>query len=110
VPGPRPPYFPITNLGLSTRTCQGRDCGSDGDSVRACDTTPGVFPTYFPLPAQVVARVPLPVPRQRCPRLSPAAQLEIAARARNESLRDLAACYNVSHETIRSVVHRTTLR
>jgi len=52
----------------------------------------------------------LPVPRQRCPRLSPAAQLEIAARARNESLRDLAACYNVSHETIRSVVHRTTLR
>ena len=84
--------------------------GTDRGRLRACDTTSGVFPTYFPFPAQVVAPIPLPVPRQRRPRLSPAAQLEIAARARNESLRDLAACYDVSHETIRSIIHRTMLR
>jgi hypothetical protein len=35
--------------------------------------------------------------------------LEIAARARYESLRDLAACYGVSHETVRTIVRRATL-
>jgi len=68
-----------------------------------------VFPAYFPLPAQVVEPTPLPVPRQRRQRVAPSTQLEIAARARNESLRDLAAYYDVSHETIRSIVHRTIL-
>jgi hypothetical protein len=33
----------------------------------------------------------------------------IAERARHESLRDLAAEYGVSHETIRGVVRRATL-
>ncbi len=31
---------------------------------------------------------------------------EVAARARHESLRDLALAYGVSHETIRAVVKR----
>jgi len=69
----------------------------------------GIFPAYFPIPNPVVAPLPLRTPRQRRPRVSPTTQPEIAARARHESLRDLAACYGVRHETVRTIVRRSTL-
>ena len=47
-------------------------------------------------------------PQQHRPRIDPALWPEIAERARHESLRALAAAYGVSHETIRSVLRRTT--
>ena len=46
--GTPPSYRPARNRDRSTRPCQGSDRGSDGGPVRACDTTPGVFPAYFP--------------------------------------------------------------
>ena len=45
-------------------------------------------------------------PPQQLPQIDPALWPEIAERARYESLRDLAAKYGVSHETIRAVVRR----
>jgi hypothetical protein len=48
-------------------------------------------------------------PATRQPQLSPELWPEIAARARHESLRDLAAAYGVSHETIRAIVRRVGL-
>ncbi|HEU5329976.1 MAG TPA: helix-turn-helix domain-containing protein, partial [Thermomicrobiales bacterium] len=51
---------------------------------------------------------PLSPAQQSRPRLAPACWPEIAARAENESLRDLAAAYGVSHETIQAVVRRAT--
>jgi len=49
---------------------------------------------------------PEPLPRQKRPHLSHAWWPEIADRARSASLRDLAAEYGVSHETIRAIVRR----
>ena len=71
------------------------------DGVRAVR-----FPTYSPvsapeLPAQAAMR-----PKQQRPRLDCSLWPVIAERARHESLRDLAAEYGVSHETIRAVVRR----
>ncbi len=68
-----------------------------------------LFPAYFPLPA-LPAAAPEPPPRQKRPHLSPALWPEIAERARSASLRDLAAEYGVSHETIRAVVRRAAAR
>ena len=48
----------------------------------------------------------VPVPPQKCPALPPDTWPTIAERSRHESLRDLAAEYGVSHETIRAVVRR----
>jgi hypothetical protein len=48
-----------------------------------------------------------PVPPQKCPALSPDTWPIIAERAKHESLRDLAAEYGVSHETIRAITLRT---
>ncbi len=65
-----------------------RTSGSDGGRIRACDTSsPDVFPAYFSLPAQVVERTPLPVPRRRHQRVAPSTQLEIAARAQRKLAR-----------------------
>ena len=51
-------------------------------------------------------RVTHPCPAQQQPHVDPAVWPEIAERARYESLRDLAAEYGVSHETIRAIVRR----
>ena len=40
------------------------------------------------------------------PKLEPTLWPGIAGRARHESLRDLAAAYGVSHETIRAILRR----
>ncbi len=67
------------------------------------------FPAYFPIASPDQASPPLkPLtrPKQQCARLDSALWPTIAARAEHESLRDLAAEYGVSHETIRAVVRR----
>ena len=64
-----------------------------------------LFPAYFPVPA-LPAAAPEPPPRQKRPRLSRTLWPEIAELARYASLRDLAAEYGVSHETIRGIVRR----
>ncbi len=85
--------------------------------------SPGViaFPQYFNLPcADYPTSDPLPKPGpavppppkkrllpQRTPRIDPAIWPIIAARARFESLRDLAIVYSVSHEAIRVIVKRS---
>ena len=87
-------------------------------------TSPGVFVSlaYFPVsrperPAPAPAPVAVPhavaparVSRkslpQHAPKLGPTLWPVIAARARHESLRDLACAYGVSHETIRAIVRR----
>ncbi len=48
----------------------------------------------------------LPRPPQQQPQIDPALWPEIAERAQHESLRDVAAEYGVSHETIRAIVRR----
>ncbi len=66
-----------------------------------------VFPSRFPVPAPPTrSSTTPPVPQQHRPRLAPERWSEIAERAQYESLRDLAAEYGVSHETIRAVVQR----
>jgi hypothetical protein len=49
-------------------------------------------------------------PKQKRPRIHPADWPEIAERAQFESLRDLAAEYSVSHETVRAIVKRVAAR
>jgi len=89
---------------------QGKDRGSDGGRIRVCelagrpytrDDAP-IFPAHFPVGDT------LPENLHPChrPQLPPACWPEVAARARHESLRDLALAYGVSHETIRAVVKR----
>ena len=87
-----------------------RTGGSDGGRIRACDTPDtSIFPARFPVPAPPVVVEPTPPPLQRRPRLAPALHRVIAERARHESLRDLAVAFEVSHETIRTIVRRTGL-
>jgi len=68
-----------------------------------------IFPVHFPiggtLPDDPHPCQEAPLPQHR-PQLPPACWPEVAARARHESLRDLALAYGVSHETIRAVVKR----
>jgi hypothetical protein len=74
-----------------------------------CDkgATGRTFPTHFPiwaaLPTTMQNAKPA-TPKQKRPRLHPSQWPEIAERARYESLRDLAAVYGVSHETIRAIL------
>ena len=68
---------------------------------------PPRFPAYFPSAAPPVAPArPTPAPPRQRPRLTCAVWPEIAGRAPYESLRDLAAEYGVSHETIRTIARR----
>ena len=48
----------------------------------------------------------LTIPAQKRPQITPVIWPEIVERARHESLRDLAIAYDVSYETIRTVVRR----
>ena len=66
----------------------------------------GLFPAYYPVPALPVVPKPQPPPPQKRPQLPRTLWPEIAERARYESLRDLAMEYDVSHETIRTIVRR----
>jgi hypothetical protein len=87
--------------------------------IRPVDAmAPGVivFPRYSPLcrsgcPSPAPAAAPRPPKKrllpQRTPRIAPANWPFIAARARHESLRDLAAAYGVNHETIRVILRRS---
>ena len=84
--------------------------------------SPGVivFPAFFPLnshprpevapvavlPAAAPPRAPRRALPQHTPRIDPSSWPVIAERVRHESLRDLAAEYGVSHETIRAIVRR----
>ena len=78
-----------------------------------------LFPTYFPIARRagtptapqadrrdICPCPPRPRPQQHTPKLDHALWPRIAERARHESLRDLAAEYGVSHETIRTIVRR----
>jgi Zn-dependent peptidase ImmA (M78 family) len=62
----------------------------------------GPFAPETPSPATA-----LPLPQQR-PRLPRSVYPTIAKRAQYESLRDLAAEYGVSHETIRAILRRAS--
>jgi hypothetical protein len=64
------------------------------------------FPAYFPVDVLAPPAPARPTPKQPWRRLDRALWPEIAARAEHESLRELAAVYGVSHETIRAVVLR----
>ena len=66
------------------------------------------FPARFPtgLPRENMPQE-ISLPKQWRPWLDRAQWPAIAERARHESLRDLAAEYGVSHETIRSIVRPT---
>ncbi|MDP9373665.1 MAG: hypothetical protein M3Q65_14670 [Chloroflexota bacterium] len=81
--------------GCSPKTLSG---GSDGGQTRGYKLPDTHFSVDMP--------VALPRPPQQQPQVAPALWAEIAERARYESLRDLAAEYAVSHETIRAVVRR----
>jgi hypothetical protein len=86
--------------------------GPDGLSIREFDTseTPNcpaysaTLPSHFPL-LMPLASVP-GVKDARGNRLSARQRAEIAARAKQESLRQLAKEYRVSHETIRREIGR----
>jgi hypothetical protein len=91
--------------------------GSDGIQFRTSELAAlpdegdegSVFPSRFPiwggLPTSVQQARPA-TPKQKRPRIHPTDWPEIAQRARHESLRDLAAAYGVSHETIRAITGR----
>ena len=68
----------------------------------------GRFPTYSPVFAPEPPATEAVRPRQQHPRLDRSLWSAIAERVRYESLRDLAAEYGVSHETIRTIVRRGT--
>ncbi len=76
--------------------------GSDGGPVREIDVVePPLVPFLYPSEAlEATPRRPL----QCRPRLPHDCWPAIAERAQYESLRDLAAEYGVSHETIRTIV------
>ena len=69
-----------------------------------------VFPDYYrgPFEPVVPTLTAAPIPPQRRPRLPRSSYPTIAERARYESLRELAAEYGVSHETIRAIVRRAS--
>ena len=58
------------------------------------------------LPIQLLPPVEHTLPDHKRPRLSATAGAELTERLRRESLRDLAAEYDVSHETIRQAADR----
>jgi hypothetical protein len=66
-----------------------------------------LFPDYYlgPFAPEAPSPAAAPPPQHR-PRLPHSSYPAIAERARHESLRDLAAEYGVTHETIRAVVRR----
>jgi hypothetical protein len=95
-------------------------------SIRPVDSrlSPGVsrFPAYFSLISpDPLALAPMAASRRiesrgtpvrlppHAPRIDPSLWPTIAERARFEGLRDLAAAYGVSHETIRGIVRRARL-
>ena len=106
---PRPELAGFFALDCQVRGLEVHRGGSDGASMRVRDTAPAVgriapvrlFARYFATPRLV--------PPSRT-RLAPALWQEIASRAEFESLRDLAIAYDVSHETIRSIIHKATAR
>ena len=86
------------------------DGGPDGGRIRDFHTLdvasitqqPLPFPVYFPLsdahPANHLSK------RRRYRRLRPEVWPEVRRRTQTESLRQLAAAYGVSHETIRRII------
>ena len=81
-----------------TLPCQGRKGGSDGGHSREYKLPDTHFAVAIPA---ILVRPP-----QQQPQVDSAFWPEIAERARYASLRDLAAEYGVSHETIRGIVGR----
>ena len=73
--------------------------GSDRSRIREYKLPPIA---YFPVESPVT----LQQPEQHRPHIDPVVWPEIAERARHDSLRQLAAAYGVSHETIRAIVRR----
>ena len=90
--------------------------GPDGGRLREFDTCgvaaitqqPLPFPTHFPLMAAQPANTLQH--RRRYQRLQLDVWPEVRRRAQTESLRQLAAAYRVSHETIRRILQRETER
>jgi hypothetical protein len=84
--------------------------GPDGHRIREFHTSDVVsitqpalpFPAYFPLVDAYPANPSCPTGRHH--RLDPAVWPEVRRRAHQESLRQLAAAYGVSHETIRRTI------
>jgi Mg2+ and Co2+ transporter CorA len=74
-------------------------------SAGSCSTR---FPAYTPIAALPSPDKPPEKPKQQHPRLDRSLWPAIAERARRESLRELAAEYGVSHETIRAITVRNT--
>ena len=102
-------YVPIPGRINSTRCpVKAERAGSTGVGSASSIPPAALFPTHYPVPALPVA--PEPPPHQKRPQLSPTVWPEIAERARDASLRDLAADYGVSHETIRTIVGRIALQ
>ncbi len=92
---PQPTFAPFFALDCQARRLSG---GSDGEQSREYKLPVAFFAVDIPV---ITLRPP-----QHLPQIDPALWPEIAERARYESLRDLAAKYGVSHETIRAVVRR----
>ncbi len=93
---PQPTFAPFFALDCQARRLSG---GSDGEQTRGYKLPDTHFSVDMP--------VALPRPPQHQPQVAPALWAEIAERARHESLRDLAAEYGVSHQTISNIVKRT---
>ena len=74
--------------------------------TQAGGSGPERFPAYSPIFAPKPPTKGSATPKQQRPRLDRALWPIISDRARYESLRDLAAEYGVSHETIRAIVRR----
>ena len=91
--------MPILRRRLSSARRMYRRGGSDGSRIREYKLPPLL---YFPVESRVI----LPRPAQHWPHVDLTFWPEIAQRARHESLRDLAAEYGVSHETIRTILQR----
>ncbi len=79
--------------------CQVRTRGTDREQTRGYKLPDTHFSVDMP--------VALPRPPQQQPQVAPALWAEITERARYESLRDLAAEYGVSHQTINNIIKRT---
>ena len=78
-----------------------RTGGSDGSQSREYKLPPLL---YYPVESPITMRRPA----QHQPQIDPTLWPEVAARARHASLRAVAIAYGVSHETIRTILRRTT--
>ena len=100
---PRPELLPFFE---SVNWCVG---GSDGDRSRGCILPAGALVIAAASPLRFAGRSRRPAPGSSPRRkLTPGQEAAILALAHTTSLRSLAADFDVSHETIRTVLRSAT--